>query len=80
MFSANEFSVFFNYQYLMNGLVFDLDYLIIDWYQEVFSFIAVLVFKLLGRKVLFINRKENRNCYRVGYFLNKIANFTGESL
>ena len=29
---------------------------------EIFAFIAVLVFKLLGRKVLFINRKDNRNC------------------
>ena len=26
------------------------------------TFIAVLVFKLLGRKVLFISRKGNRNC------------------
>ena len=29
---------------------------------EIFTFIAVLVFKLLSRKVLFINRKDNRNC------------------
>ena len=29
---------------------------------EVFVFIAALVFKLLSRKVLFINRKDNRNC------------------
>ena len=29
---------------------------------EIFPFIAVLVFKLLSRKVLFINRKDNRNC------------------
>ena len=29
---------------------------------ENFSFIAVTVFKLLSRKVLFINRKDNRNC------------------
>ena len=28
---------------------------------NIFAFIAVLVFKLLGRKVLFINRKDNRN-------------------
>ena len=26
-----------------------------------FAFIAVLVFKLLYRKVLFINRKDNKN-------------------
>ena len=29
---------------------------------EIFAFIAVLIFKLLSRKVLFINRKDNRNC------------------
>ena len=29
---------------------------------KIFAFIAVLVFKLLGCKVLFINRKDNRNC------------------
>ena len=27
---------------------------------EIFAFIAVLVFKLLSRKVLFINRKDNK--------------------
>ena len=29
---------------------------------EIFAFIAVLAFKLLSRKVLFINRKDNKNC------------------
>ena len=29
---------------------------------EIFAFIAAPVFKLLSRKVLFINRKDNRNC------------------
>ena len=29
---------------------------------EVFAFIAVIPFKSLSRKVLFINRKDNRNC------------------
>ena len=29
---------------------------------ETFTFIAVLVFKLLNRKVLFIKKKDNRNC------------------
>ena len=29
---------------------------------EIFAFIAVLVFELLSCKVLFINRKDNRNC------------------
>ena len=28
---------------------------------EIFAFIAVLVFELLSGKVLFINRKDNRN-------------------
>ena len=27
-----------------------------------FAFLAVLVFKLLSCKILFINRKGNRNC------------------
>ena len=30
--------------------------------QKIFAFMAVLVFKLLSRKVLFTNRKDNRNC------------------
>ena len=38
---------------------------------EFFAFIAVLVFKLFSRKVLFINRIDNRNCWKVGYFLRK---------
>ena len=29
---------------------------------KIFSFIPVLVFKLLSRKVLFTNRKDKRNC------------------
>ena len=29
---------------------------------EIFVFIAFLVFKLMSRKVLFINRKDKRNC------------------
>ena len=28
---------------------------------EIFAFIAILIFKLLSRKVLFINRKDKRN-------------------
>ena len=39
--------------------------------DESFSFIAVTVFKLLSGKVLFISRKKNRNCKKVGYFLRK---------
>ena len=38
---------------------------------EIFAFIAVLVFKLFNRKVLFINRKDKRNWQKVGYFLRK---------
>ena len=29
---------------------------------DIFAFIAVLVFKLLNHKVLFIKTKDNRNC------------------
>ena len=29
---------------------------------EIFAFIAVLVLKLLSRKVLFVNRENNGNC------------------
>ena len=29
---------------------------------KVFAFIAVLAFKLLSREVLFIDKKDNRNC------------------
>ena len=37
--------------------------------SEIFTFIAALVFKFFSRKVLFINRKDNRKCEEVGYFL-----------
>ena len=33
-----------------------------------FAFIAVLIFKLLSHKVLFINRKDNRNYKKVATF------------
>ena len=39
---------------------------------EISAFIAVLVFKLLSRKVLFRNRKDNMSCLKVGYFLRQI--------
>ena len=29
---------------------------------EILAFIGFLVFKLLSRKILFINRKDKRNC------------------
>ena len=38
---------------------------------EIFAFIAVLAFKLLNRKVLFINRKDNGNILKVVYFLRE---------
>ena len=38
---------------------------------EIFAFITVIVFNLLSRKVLFINRKDIRNCQKVAYFLRK---------
>ena len=30
--------------------------------MEMFAFIAVLVFKLLSREILFVNRKDYKNC------------------
>ena len=38
---------------------------------EIFAIIIVLIFKLLSRKVLFINRTDNKNCQKVGWFLRK---------
>ena len=38
---------------------------------EIFAFIAVLVFKLLGCKGLFINGKDNRNYEKIGHLLRK---------
>ena len=38
---------------------------------EIFAFIAVLVFKLFSHKVLLINKRDNRNCFKVGYVLRK---------
>ena len=38
---------------------------------EIFAFIAVLVFKLLSVKVLFINRKDKKTLLKVGYILRK---------
>ena len=46
---------------------------------EIFAFIAVLFFKLLSRKVLFISRIDNRNL-KSWLLFKKIANFTGELL
>ena len=44
---------------------------------EIFALIAFLVFKLLSRKVLFINRKDNR---KSRLLFKKIANFKGKLL
>ena len=30
--------------------------------SKIFAFIAALIFKLFSRKVLFINKKDHRNC------------------
>ena len=38
---------------------------------EIFVFITALLFKLFSRKVLFINKKANKICSKVGYFLRK---------
>ena len=46
---------------------------------EIFGFIAVLVFKLLSRKVLFIKRKDNK-LLKSRLLLKKIAHFTGKLL
>ena len=46
---------------------------------EIVAFISVLVFRLLSRKVLFINRKGNRNLKSRLLFM-KIANFTSKLL
>ena len=47
---------------------------------SIFAFMAVLFFQLLSRKVLFLNRKDNRNYQKVDWFFKKIANFTGKFL
>ena len=39
--------------------------------SQIFAFTTVLVFKLLTGKVLFKNRKDNRNSYKVGCNLRK---------
>ena len=38
---------------------------------EIFTFMAVLVLKLMSRTVFIINKKDNRNCEKLGYFLRK---------
>ena len=47
---------------------------------EILAFIAVLVLKLFSRAVLYINKKNNINCHKVGYLFKKIATFTGKLL
>ena len=46
---------------------------------EVLTLIAVLAFKLLTHKLLFIKGKENRNL-KCRLLFKKIASFTGKSL
>ena len=43
---------------------------------EMSAFIAVVAFRLLSNKVLFVNRKDNRNYNNL--LFKKIANFTGK--
>ena len=47
---------------------------------ETFGFIDAVVFKILSRKVSFINRKDNRNCKKSKLRFNKMANFRGKLL
>ena len=49
---------------------------------ETFAFIAVLVFKLLSRKVLFLNIKDNiqYELFKSKLLFKKIANFTSKLL
>ena len=47
--------------------------------NEIFALMAVLVFKLLSREVLFIDRKDNRNL-KSRLLFKKIANITGKLL
>ena len=42
---------------------------------EFFAFIAVLVFKLLNRKVLLINRKKQQKLLKSRLVFKEIANF-----
>ena len=44
---------------------------------EIFGFITVLVFKLLSRKILFINKRQLK-LLKSRLILKKIANFTGK--
>ena len=46
---------------------------------EIFAFITVLVFKLLSREILFINKKRQYKLLKSKLF-QKIANFTGKLL
>ena len=43
---------------------------------EILAFIAVLVFKLLSHKVLFINKKKQQKLLKSRLLFKKIANFT----
>ena len=47
---------------------------------ETFAFKVILVFELLSRKVLFINKKDNRNYLKSRQLFKKIASFTGKLL
>ena len=49
-------------------------------HTEIFAFIAVVVSKLLSRKALFINSKDNRQLLKGRLLFKKIANFTSKLL
>ena len=46
----------------------------------IFAFISILVFRILNRKVLFINRRNNRNFKKNTLLFKKTAKFMGKLL
>ena len=48
--------------------------------RTIFTFIAVLVFKLLSRRAAFVKQKIKKNLLKKRLLLKKIANFTGKLL
>ena len=47
---------------------------------EIFAFVAVLVFKLFNRKVLFRSKKRQKKLLKSRLLFKKIANFMGKLL
>ena len=48
--------------------------------RTIFTFIAVLVFKLLSRRAVFVKQKIKKNLLKKRLLLKKMANFTGKLL